>query len=100
MIVNAVPTRRQPSKPEVDATEQWEVSVIDSSESGHCRTDTRRKADNSFGDGVGQGVFRLYTNLNGDIVGYTWSTFANSDSYDQNTRQLVVGRLQLPLKKD
>jgi hypothetical protein len=95
MIIAGVPTARKASKPEVDGTEQFEVSVIDSSESGHGRTDTRRKQDGTFGDGVGQGVFRLYASPNGEIVGYTWSTFANSDYYDQNTRQLVIGRLKL-----
>ena len=98
MIVNDVPTSRKPSKPEVEGTEQWEVSVIDSSESGHGKMDTRRKPDGSFGDGVGQGILRIYSNRNGEIVGYTWSTFAVSDYYDQNTRGLVIGRLQLPLR--
>jgi len=98
MIVNEVPSRRKSSKPEIDGTEQWEVSVIDSSESGHGKTDTRRKPDGSFGDGVGQGVLRIYTDSGNQIVGYTWSTFAVSDYYDQNTRQLVIGRLQLPLR--
>jgi hypothetical protein len=99
MIVNEVPSRRKPSKPEVEGTEQWEVSVIDSSESGHGKTDTRRKPDGSFGDGVGQGILRIYTGTSSQIVGYTWSTFAVSDYYDQNTRQLVIGRLQLPLRR-
>jgi hypothetical protein len=98
MIVNDVPTPRKASKPEVEGTEQWEVSVIDSSESGHGKMDTRRKPDGSFGDGVGQGILRIYSNRNGEIVGYTWSTFAVSDYYDQNTRGLVIGRLQLPLR--
>jgi len=98
MIVNDVPSRRNPTKPEIEGTAQWEVSVIDSSESGHGKTDTRRKPDSSFGDGVGQGILRIYTSANNEIVGYTWSTFAVSDYYDQNTRQLVIGRIQLPLK--
>ena len=98
MIVNDVPLLRKPSKPEVEGTEQWEVGVIDSSESGHGKTDTRRKPDGSFGDGVGQGMLRIYTKTNNEIVGYTWSTFAVSDYYDQNTRQLVIGRIQLPLR--
>jgi len=67
--------------------------VNDSSESGHGRTDTRRKSDGTFGSGVGEGIFCLYTNASGEIVGYTWSTFANSDYYDQTMRNLVVGRL-------
>jgi len=98
MIVNDAPSRRNPSKPEVEGTQQWEVGVIDSSESGHGKTDTRRKPDGSFGDGVGQGILRIYTDNNNEIVGYTWSTFAVSDYYDQNTRRLVIGRLQLPLR--
>jgi len=98
MIVNDVPTPRKASKPEVEGIEQWEVSVIDSSESGHVKMDTRRKLDGSFGDGVGQGILRIYSNTNGEIVGYTWSTFAVSDYYDRNTRRLVIGRLQLPLR--
>jgi len=95
MIVESPPVRRNNSKPEIDNTQQWEVSVIDSSESGHGRTDTRRKPDGTFGSGVGQGIFRLYTNPSGEIVGYTWSTFANSDYYDQTMRHLVIGRLDL-----
>ena len=79
MIVNDVPLLRKPSKPEVEGTAQWEVGVIDSSESGHGKTDTRRKPEGSFGDGVGQGMLRIYTNTNNGIVGYTWSTFAVSD---------------------
>jgi hypothetical protein len=98
MLVADVPRQRKSSKPEIETTEQWEVSVIDSSESGHGKTDTRRKADGTFGQGVGQGILRLYTNHNGEIVGYTWSTFANSDYYDQTSRQLVIGRLRLSHK--
>jgi hypothetical protein len=99
MIINDVPVRRKSSKPEVEGTEQWEVSVIDSSESGHGKTDTRRKPDGSFGNGVGQGILRIYTKTNNQIVGYTWSTLGVSDYYDQNARQLVIGRLQLPLRR-
>jgi len=98
MIVAQTPQERKASKPEVEGTMQWEVDVIDSSESGHGKTDTRRKDDGTFGAGVGEGVFRLYTDGKGQIVGYTWSTFANSDYYDQTERQLVIGRLDLPTK--
>jgi hypothetical protein len=95
MLIESVPVRHRTSKPEVEGTEQWEVSVIDSSESGHGKTDTRRRPDGTFGQGVGQGILRLYTRPNGEIAGYTWSTFANSDYYDQASRQLVIGRLSL-----
>ncbi len=98
MIIAEAPISRKSSKPEVGGTVQWEVSVIDSSESGHGKIDTRHRPDGTFGDGVGQGVFRIYTKPNGEIVGYSWSTFANSDYYDLETRHLVIGRLKPPLK--
>ena len=98
MIVAGMPTSRKATKPEIDGTEQWEVSVIDSSESGHGKTDTRHKPDGTFGDGVGQGILRLYTSRSGEIVGYTWSTLSVSDYYDKSTRELVIGRLAATLK--
>ena len=95
MIVAEAPVARKPTKPQIDGAGQWEVSIIDSSESGHGKTDTRHKPDATFGSGVGQGIFRIYTKPNGDIVGYSWSTFANSDYYDMETRHLVIGRLKV-----
>lgn len=98
MVVAETPRERKPSKPEIEGTTQWEIDVIDSSESGHGKTDTRRRSDGSFGSGVGEGVFRVYTDSKGQMVGYTWSTFANSEYYDQSARQLVIGRLVLQVK--
>lgn len=98
MLVDDLPVYHKISKPEIEGMDQWEVSVIDSSESGHGRTDTRRQPDGTFGQGVGRGILRLYSKRGGEIVGYTWSTFANSDYYDQKSRQLVIGRLNLPLR--
>lgn len=95
LLIAGLPERHKASKPEVEGTEQWELSVIDSSESGHGKTDTRHQPDGKFGQGVGQGILRLYTRPGGEIVGYTWSTFVISHYYDQTTRQLVIGRLNL-----
>lgn len=95
MIVAEQPRRRQATGTIVDGTEQWEITVIDSSESGHGKTDTRRTADGTFGQGVGKGVFRLYTDARGNLIGYAWSTFANSDYHGQDDRHLVVGRLKV-----
>jgi hypothetical protein len=44
-------------------------------------------------DGVGQGVLRVYTDLNGEVVGYSWSTSPNSSFLDQSENHLVIGRL-------
>src|SRR5262249_216765 len=99
MVVAETPQRRQASEPVIEGTEQWEVTVIDSSESGHGKMDTRRKEDGTFGSGVGEGIFRLYSDRKGKIVGYSWSTFKNSDYYDLATRHLVIGRLDVPTKQ-
>lgn len=98
MLIADVPVSHKASKPEVEGTDQWEVSVIDSSESGHGKNDTRHKPDATFWQGVGQGTLRLYTKSGGEIVGYSWSPLSVSDYYDQTTRQLVIGRLRLPRK--
>lgn|SRR5262249_50448980 len=95
MLVAEAPRLRQASNPLVQDTEQWETRVIDSSRSGHGKTDTRRLEDGTFRQGIGAGVLRLYTDYQGIIVGYTWSTFGNSDFYDQGERNLVVGRREL-----
>jgi hypothetical protein len=95
MLIAETPVSRRASKPVINGTEQWEVTIIDSSESGHGKTDTRHRPDGTFGDGVGQGILRLYTRSGGEIVGYSWSTLGVSDYYDQDTRQLVIGRLRL-----
>jgi hypothetical protein len=93
MIVAAAPTVRTASTPVVSGTTQYEVSVIDCSESGHGSTDTRYISNGVWHTGVGKGIFRLYVNPSGSIVGYCWSTYSNSTYYTQSVRQLAVGRL-------
>ena len=95
MLVAATPQKYPSSSPEIEGTEQWVITVIDSSESGHGTTDTRWQDNGTFHDGLGQGVFRIYTNDAGKSVGYTWSTFPNSEYYSQQERPLVIGRLDL-----
>src|SRR5262249_14714110 len=95
MIVQGPP---QPhlSNPFVTGTAQWTIAVIDSSSSYHGTTDTRYH----YPGGIGQGVFRLYTNADSTVAGYTWSLLGTSLSsyYPQATttssgRHLVIGRL-------
>ena len=93
LLVAATPVRRTASPPVVPGLDQWEVEVIDSSESGHGKQDTRRLPNGKFRQGVGEGTMRLYTDHRGTIAGYSWSTFANSDFYDPQARDIVVGRL-------
>ena len=95
MLVAAAPQKYPSSSPEMEGTEQWIITVIDSSETGHGSTDTRWQNNETFHDGLGQGVFRIYTNVAGEPAGYTWSTFANSEYHSQQERPLVIGRLNL-----
>ncbi len=90
MLVAAAAVSRVATAPIINATNQYELSIIDCASSGHGSTDTRYPTSD---DGIGKGVFRLYTDAAGTIKGYTWSTFSNSVYYNQATRPLVIGRL-------
>ncbi len=93
MVVAETPQGRKASKPKIEETEQWEIAVIDSDQTGHGKTDTRRRDDGTFRSGVGEGILRVYTDRKGQMVGYTRSTFGNSEYYDQTVRHLAIGRL-------
>ena len=95
MLVAATPQKRTASKPFLDNTDQWEVTIIDSSKSGHGKTDTRHNDDGTFRQGIGKGTLRLYTTKQGEIVGYSWSTVGASDFYGPGERNLVVGSVLL-----
>jgi hypothetical protein len=95
MLVADKPNKYPSSKPLINGTEQWIISVVDSSESGHGNTDTRWEGNGIFHDGLGQGVFRIYTNDAGELVGYAWSTFENSEYYGRKERPLVIGRFEI-----
>ncbi|MCC6554159.1 MAG: hypothetical protein IT372_14230 [Polyangiaceae bacterium] len=86
-------TLRAATAPIIDGTWQFEVVVMDSTQSGHGAGDTRRKPDGSFVPGAGMGVMRLYTDDSLQVVGYTWSTYSTSVYRSQATHDLVIGRL-------
>jgi len=95
MLVAEAPQSMPAKKPIVANTDQWAITVIDSSESGHGPTDTRHK--NGPGgkdhDGLGQGVFRLYATRTGKVAGFTWSTLNQSEFKGPDEEHLVLGRL-------
>ncbi len=95
MIIDEPPQRMRAKKPLVDGSEQWEVTVIDSSESGHGPTDTRHKKGPNGKDhqGLGRGVFRLYATQQGKITGFSWSTLTVSKFVTPEEEHLVLGRL-------
>lgn len=93
LLAIGVPQRRTATKPIVNATQQWDVPIIDSSESGHGKDDTRHLPDGTFHDGVGRGTMRLYADNSGLLVGYAWSDLTDSLYYDRTERPLAIGRL-------
>ena len=89
MIVASAPVLRTASAPLVTGTTQYEVSVLDCSSTGHGSTDTRYISSGVFHSGAGRGIFRLYVNSSGNIVGYSWSTYSSSTYYSQSQRQQI-----------
>ena len=93
MMVVDTPRLRVAGKPFVAGTDQYEVDIADSANSGHGNFDTRLMPDGSWDSGAGIGTFRLYVDATGAFVGHTWSTSGGSTFYDQSERHLVVGRI-------
>jgi hypothetical protein len=93
MIVAGTPKERKSSEPVVGRTLQWEVPVIDESESGHGTTDTRHRPDHTSADGLGRGVLRIYTDRQGHVAGYAWSVQKVSKFQDQSVKNMVIGRV-------
>jgi cell wall-associated NlpC family hydrolase len=93
MLVLEPPKPMAAKKPFIDGTEQWTVSILDSTKSPHGRDDTRMSDNGTKGDGVGRGDLRLYADHRGDIDGYAWSTSTASTFRQRATHSLVVGRL-------
>jgi hypothetical protein len=93
MLVDAAPKEIKEDRKEVEgAVKQWQVRIIDSSMSAHGSTDTRYEKGAKH-SGVGRGLLRVYTNAEGEIVAYTWSTESAKTIYHQKSYSLVIGRL-------
>lgn len=97
MLVRAVPEKIDPSVPRIEKTEQWKVSVMDSTISPHGRSDTRCHSNGFCRSGVGSGEIRLYVNDAGEIEGYSWSMAPKSKFIPSSRRPLAVGRLTSPV---
>lgn len=85
--------------PIIAGTEQYEISIADSSSSSHQATDAGGKIYNDTrgeGSGAGMGTLRLYKDTQtGQIAGYTWTVSSASVFYSTNScRVVAVGRLQ------
>jgi hypothetical protein len=95
MLVTAHPRRIATKQPVVNGTDQWEVPIIDSSRTGHGPADTRhhRGANGKDHDGLGRGVLRIYSNSQGAVAGFSWSTAKASKFVAPGDEHLVIGRL-------
>jgi hypothetical protein len=95
MLVSDRPRRIAPEEPVAAQTEQWEVPVIDSSQSGHGPTDTRhrRGPNGKDHDGLGSGVLRIYSDSEGRVAGFSWSTSRVSKFVAPDDEHLAIGRL-------
>jgi hypothetical protein len=96
MLVVVKPARRQATEPVKSGTRQWEVEVIDQTRSPHGPEDNRARWKQEDKSGLGRGLLRLYTDADGAVAGYTWSTEPGSKYRSQEDRHLVIGRLERP----
>jgi hypothetical protein len=93
MIAKTKAVPRTATSPFVSETSQYEIQVIDSSQSPHGSSDSRSNGDGTYDSGAGIGVLRLYANSLGGLAGYTWSTQSNSQFFSKAIRPIIVGRL-------
>lgn len=96
-IVAAKPVLHPASAPLIAGTLQYSVEIIDSSSAYHGPEDTRyqSEADKSHDRGVGRGTMRLYVDAKDPdrpVIGYTWSTNADSVFKGSDARDLLIGR--------
>jgi hypothetical protein len=94
MIAASTATAREATAPLRPDTQQYEIAVIDSANSGHGPSDTRRREDGGWTTGVGRGMLRLYGRSDDTIAGYAWSTSSHSLFRPAEIRKLAVGRLE------
>ena len=100
MLAAEPPQRINAKKPFIEGTDQWEIKIIDSSRSGHGVTDTRHKKgkNGKDHDGLGEGIFRIYSSKDGTAAGFTWSSYVNSEFKGPGEEHLVIGRLKHDFK--
>jgi len=92
MLIAALPRPHRPSKVIEPNTQQYEVEVIDCSKSPHGKSDSRFDSNSGEHSGLGRGNFRLYTDEQGNITGYSWSTGNPKEGFNPFENPVVVGR--------
>lgn len=94
-ILRRAPRIKLPVLPFVLGTFQYEVSIVDSTNTHHGPSDSRMSSGGRWATGAGYGVMRLYTNTSGIIVGHTWSATTTTTYYPTALRKVAIGRLAL-----
>jgi hypothetical protein len=96
VIVADLPRSRIATSPVVQGTQQFELSVIDSSSFPHGPEDTRMLPNSVRVGGLGRGTMRFYLDAENRLVGHTWSIFRNSEYRNISSYPIAIGRLLLP----
>lgn len=93
MLIASLPLKRDPTEPLLKNSIQYEIEIIDSSSSGHGANDSRRLDSGKYRQGLGKGVYRIFTDEKGLFIGHTWSVYPTSKYYEMSIRNLVIGRI-------
>jgi hypothetical protein len=92
MLIASLPRIQLPTKVLEPNTTQYEVDVIDCSKKPHGKSDTRFTPEGLEYSGLGRGEFRLYTDEQGNIVAYSWSTGNPKEGFEPFENPIAVGR--------
>lgn len=94
MIADGAAEAMTARPPVIAGTQQWQLAIIDCSESGHGPEDTRHKrgADGKDHAGLGRGILRLYTRVDGQPVGFSWSALKVSGFKGSDSEPIAIGR--------
>jgi hypothetical protein len=99
-LINSLPRKIAPRRPAVEGTTQYEVSIIDSNEEHVGDDDSRLQYPASKLKGLGQGTIRIYSDGDGELVGWA-RTFRNTNRFfsynprfpsDTKLRKAAIGR--------
>jgi hypothetical protein len=103
MIITGAATQLVPAiNPIIANTNQWVVPIADSTTATHGCSPTYRDSrwsgscgTGTFTAGPGTAFIRLYSDLSGGLLGYTWSVTSAglSNYYSPSTRPYAIGRL-------
>ncbi len=92
LLIAGRPSFHKPSKIFLPNTIQYEIEIIDCSKSPHGKTDSRFLPDGNEYSGLGRGIFRLYTDMQGKITAYSWSTGNPKEGFDPYENPIIIGR--------